>query len=141
MEMVESTAPRPELPVVEPPPPPGPNPLAGTQWDVRSVVGAFTTGHSTLEVAFGEDGELTITVNKVDGSSSEERERYRVDGDRLILTDDVGLERECTYRLFGDELRIDTPRAIVQMRSKGGSIGRAPVARRRARTTRVARES
>ena len=66
-----------------------------------------TTGLATME--FKSDGDLVVSV-----LGQTETVQYRVDGDKIIVTND-GTDRTSTFKIEGGKLTITTPNGNTQV--------------------------
>ncbi|MEM7228007.1 MAG: hypothetical protein AAF432_04245 [Planctomycetota bacterium] len=107
---------------ITPPPAIAPNPLAGTVWRVESIVGEQTLDRATAVLSFGDDGTMTTTVVQPNGVTTTEYERYVVERDVISMFNDMGYDRQATFELYGDEMRIDTTAVSARLRLITGSV-------------------
>ncbi|HET6515549.1 MAG TPA: glycine zipper domain-containing protein [Thermodesulfovibrionales bacterium] len=81
-------------------------PLAGTTWQVVSIVPTPAKSHKSIVSHFRKDGTVVTTKTNLDGKVETTTERYRIVGSTLILsTKDYVVN--ATFKIDGKKLIID----------------------------------
>ena len=81
-------------------------PLAGTTWQVISIVPKPQKPHKSAVSYFSHDGTAITTKTDMDGKVETTTERYRIVGSTLILSTPDYVEN-AKFRIEGDKLFID----------------------------------
>jgi hypothetical protein len=81
-------------------------PLAGTTWQVISVVPKPQKRHKSVVSHFRHDGNVVTTKTNMDGKVETTTERYRIVGSTLILSTPDYVEN-ATFKIDGNKLFID----------------------------------
>jgi len=81
-------------------------PLAGTTWQVISIVPKPQRHFKSIVSHFRHDGNVVTTKTNMDGRVETTTERYRIVGSTLILSHTDYVEN-ANFRLEGDKLIID----------------------------------
>ncbi len=81
-------------------------PLAGTTWQVISIVPKPQQSHKSVVSHFGQDGTVLTTKTNMDGKVETMSERYRIVGSTLILSTPDYVEN-AKFKIEGDRLFID----------------------------------
>ncbi len=81
-------------------------PLAGTTWQVISIVPKPRKEHKSVVSYFSHDGTAVTTKTDMDGRVETTTERYRIVGSTLILSTPDYVEN-AKFKIEGDKLFID----------------------------------
>jgi hypothetical protein len=81
-------------------------PLAGTTWQVISIVPKPQKAHKSVVSYFSHDGTAVTTKTNMDGKVETTTERYRIVGSTLILSTPDYVEN-AKFKIEGDRLFID----------------------------------
>ncbi len=81
-------------------------PLAGTTWQVISIVPEPQERHKSIISHFRHDGNVVTTKTDMEGRVERTTERYRIVGSTLILSHPDYVEN-AKFRIEGDQLIID----------------------------------
>lgn len=81
-------------------------PLAGTTWQVISIVPKPQKLHKSVVSYFSHDGRAVTTKTDMDGKVETTTERYRIVGSTLILSTPDYVEN-AKFKIDGDKLFID----------------------------------
>lgn len=81
-------------------------PLAGTTWQVVSIVPEPQKTHRSVVSSFRHDGTAVTTKTNMDGKVETTTERYRIVGSTLILSTPDYVEN-AKFKIEGDKLFID----------------------------------
>jgi hypothetical protein len=81
-------------------------PLAGTTWQVISIVPKSRRPHMSIVSHFGHDGTVVTTKTNMDGRVEKTTERYRIVGSTLILSTRDYVEN-AKFKIDGNKLYID----------------------------------
>jgi len=81
-------------------------PLAGTVWQVISVVPKPKHSYKSIVSSFRPDGVVVTTKTDMDGKVETESEQYRVVGSTLIINK-PGYVENTKFKIEGDRLFID----------------------------------
>jgi hypothetical protein len=88
-----------------PPPAPRTGLLGGTKWKAIEVVPPPTPPHKSYTLRFAKDGWLHSREVYMDGSVKTDKERYRVEGDTLILNK-PGYLVNAKYKMTNNTLTV-----------------------------------
>ena len=89
-------------------------PLAGTTWQVISIVPKPQKPHRSVVSHFRHDGAAVTTKTNMDGKVETITERYRIVGSTLILSTPDYVEN-AQFKIEGDKLFIDYGNGSVVM--------------------------
>jgi Glycine zipper len=81
-------------------------PLAGTTWQVISIVPKPRQRHMSIVSHFRRDGTVVTTKTNMDGKVEKTTERYRIVGSTLILSTPDYIEN-AKFKIDGNKLYID----------------------------------
>jgi len=90
-------------------------PLAGTTWQVVSVVPKPKQEMRSVVTRFGADGTATTTKTHLDGKVEEDVESYRIVGSTLIFNKNHYVINT-RFQMDGDKLYLDTGEASIVMK-------------------------
>ena len=82
------------------------SPLAGTTWEVVSIVPEPRESYKSIVSHFRNDGNVVTTKTSMDGQEWRTTERYRIVGSTLILSHADYVENT-SFRIEGRRLTID----------------------------------
>ncbi len=89
-------------------------PLAGTTWQVISIVPEPKDSHKSVVTQFRPSGTAVTTKTRMDGTVEKTTERYRIVGSTLILSA-PGYVENAKFKIDGDKLYIDYGNGSVVM--------------------------
>ena len=94
---------------------PAPTPLAGTKWNVVSLVMENKPQYESITVEFRPDGIVETTRSEPGGTKTITQEKYRILENTLIIHK-ADYIVNATYSLHGNELIVNTEkfRAVLQ---------------------------
>jgi len=94
-------------------------PLAGTTWQVTSIVPKPPQPFKSMISSFRQDGTVLTTVTHKDGTVETATEQYRIVGSTLIINKpDYVINSK--FRMDGDTLILDNGSSSIVMQRVGG---------------------
>jgi hypothetical protein len=94
-------------------------PLAGTTWQVTSIVPKPPKPFKSMISSFRQDGTVLTTVTHMDGKVETATESYRIVGSTLIINKpDYVINSK--FRMDGDTLILDNGSSSIVMQRVGG---------------------
>ena len=89
-------------------------PLAGTTWQVVSIVPKPEKSHKSIVAHFRRDGTVVTTKTNMDGNVETLHEQYRIVGSTLIISKSDYVEN-AKFKIEGNKLIIDYGNGSVVM--------------------------
>ncbi|MHC5026529.1 MAG: hypothetical protein ACYTGR_07180 [Planctomycetota bacterium] len=94
------------------------HPIAGTRWELVSVLGDATGRYLGGTFEFTRDGRIVMSLQREDGTSNPAVRRYRMASDVLMhVLDDLGQQITMTVDLSATNLALDTPQSRILLQS------------------------
>ena len=89
------------------------HPIAGTRWELVSVLGDATGRYVSGTFEFTRDGRIVMALARDDGTTNPAVRRYRMSGVLMRVLDDLGQETVITTDLSATRLALDTSQTRI----------------------------